>query len=291
MANDVLHNHDGVVDQDADRKDQRKQRDTIERVADQIEDGQGQCQRHGNGHGHDPRLAPAKGEPDEQGHGDHGQQHVEKQLVRLLLCRLAVVTRDAQLHIGRDHAAFERFNLFDDGTGDQRRIRGRALGHRDRHRRPDAGLVPGVDIVRRLLRTVGDSGNVSQVDRAAVARTDDDPLRVVRIADEPAGLDQHLLVVGGEGAGRQLRVGLLDHVDDRHGCQAVRRDTRRIDRDPKLAPQAADDLHRRNVIDLFDFRLKLRRHAPEREVVVAIAGERQRQNRHIVDRPRLDQRR
>ena len=290
MTNDVLHHHDGVVDEDADRKDQRKQCDPIEGVSDQIEDGQSQRQRDGNGNGHDPRLAPAKRERDKQGHGDHSQQHVEKQLVRFLLRCLAIVTGDGQLHIGRNDGALQRFEFLDDRARDSRRVCGLPFRHRDGHRRRDPRLGAGVDIVRRLLRPVGDGGNVSEVDRAAVARTEDDPLRVVCVADEPAGLDEHLLVVRGEGAGRQLSVRLLDHPDDRRGRQTVRSDTRRIDGDAKLAPQAADDLHRRNIVDLLDLRLKLRRHTPEREVVIAIAGERQRQNRHIVDRPRLDQR-
>ena len=40
MPHDVLHHHDGVVHQDADGEDQRKQRDPVECVAVEIEDGQ-----------------------------------------------------------------------------------------------------------------------------------------------------------------------------------------------------------------------------------------------------------
>jgi hypothetical protein len=62
-----------------------------------------------------------------------------------------------------------------------------------------------------------DGGDVAEGYRTAFAGTDDDPFRVLRIANEPARLDQHLLIVRIERAGRELRVRLLNHPDDRRG--------------------------------------------------------------------------
>ena len=53
MADDILHHDDGVVHEDADRKDQREERDAVEGVAVEIEDQQRQAERHRDRQHHD----------------------------------------------------------------------------------------------------------------------------------------------------------------------------------------------------------------------------------------------
>ncbi len=57
MADDILHHHDGVIDQDSDGKDQSKERDSIQRVPVEIEDHQRQSQSHRNGQRHNPGFS------------------------------------------------------------------------------------------------------------------------------------------------------------------------------------------------------------------------------------------
>jgi hypothetical protein len=56
VTHDVLHHHDGIVDEDANREDEREQRDTVECVAVQVEDEERQREGHGNGR-HDDRRS------------------------------------------------------------------------------------------------------------------------------------------------------------------------------------------------------------------------------------------
>ena len=61
VPDDVLDDDDRVVDQDADREDEREERDPVERVAVEVEDEQRERQRDGNGGQHDEpiRASPA----------------------------------------------------------------------------------------------------------------------------------------------------------------------------------------------------------------------------------------
>ncbi len=66
MARHVFDDDDGVVHQNANRKDQRKERDAIERVAVEVEDRQRQRQRHRNRNRHDAGFAQSQRQPDQQ---------------------------------------------------------------------------------------------------------------------------------------------------------------------------------------------------------------------------------
>ena len=105
VPHDVLDHDDRIVDQDADREDQREERDAVERVAVEIEDEQRERERDGNRGQHDDRLAPAEHEPDQHRHRHDGEEHVPEQLVRLLRGRLAVVARDRDVQVARQQIA------------------------------------------------------------------------------------------------------------------------------------------------------------------------------------------
>jgi len=71
VAVDVFHHHDGVVNQDADREDQRNQDD----------------------------------------HGDGGHHHVLQQFVGFLLGRVAIIPGHGDVHIAGDELALQRLHL------------------------------------------------------------------------------------------------------------------------------------------------------------------------------------
>ena len=94
VPHDVLDDHDGVVDQDADREDQREQADAVDRVAHQP--GRKQRQQDGgrDHYQHDQAFPPAHRQGDQQ-HDRHGREpKMEEQLVCLLSRGLPVVAAD-----------------------------------------------------------------------------------------------------------------------------------------------------------------------------------------------------
>ena len=114
VAGDVLDHDDGVVDQDADREDQREQADAVQRVA---HDARGEEREQDGGrddHRHDQRLAPADRDGDEDDDRDRREAEMEEELVRLLVGGLAVVAGDRHLDVfGKDLAA-HRLEPLDD---------------------------------------------------------------------------------------------------------------------------------------------------------------------------------
>ena len=136
VADDVLDHHDGVVHQNADGKNQREERDAVQREAVQIKHQQRQRERGRNGDGHDERFTPAQRQQNQQGHAHYGDEHVPEQLIGFLLRRQAVISRDGHLHVGGNDAAFERVNFLEDFVGDGDGIGTRPFGDGQR----DGGL-------------------------------------------------------------------------------------------------------------------------------------------------------
>ena len=78
MADDVFHHDNRVVHQDADGEDQREKRDPVERVAVEVKDQQGQCERRRDGEQNDQGFPPAQKHQDQQGHPKDGDAHVQE---------------------------------------------------------------------------------------------------------------------------------------------------------------------------------------------------------------------
>ena len=77
MAVDVLDDDDRVVHQDADREDEREERDAVQGVAEEIEDEEREGEGHGHGDEDDDGLAP----PEKEGHEEHDGERREDQVV------------------------------------------------------------------------------------------------------------------------------------------------------------------------------------------------------------------
>ena len=102
MADDILHHHDGVVHQDADGEDERKEGDAVQGVAVEIEDRQGEGQGDRDGDAHDPRFPQTDGQPDQDGDREDGDHHVQEKLIGFLFGRLPVISRNRDLDVARD---------------------------------------------------------------------------------------------------------------------------------------------------------------------------------------------
>jgi hypothetical protein len=85
VAVDVLHHHDGVVDQDADGEDQREQRHAVEREAPGPAGEQRGRERQDHRAADDHRLAPAQRENTSSHHRRGGEGQLLDQLVGLVV--------------------------------------------------------------------------------------------------------------------------------------------------------------------------------------------------------------
>ncbi len=122
VAGDVLDHDDGVVDQDADREDQREQADAVDGVAHQIGGKQRQQYR---GRDHDQRhqrLAPADRDRDQTDDRDRGEPEVKQKFVGLLVGGLAIVAGDGDLDVIGDQAGLQPFEPVRDVLRDDHRV-------------------------------------------------------------------------------------------------------------------------------------------------------------------------
>ena len=105
MTDDVFHHHNRVIDQNADREDQREERDPVQSVSVKVKHQQGHREGRRDRQQHDQRFAPAEEQQDQHGHPEHGDTHVQEQLVALLGGGVAVVAGDGHLNVGGQERA------------------------------------------------------------------------------------------------------------------------------------------------------------------------------------------
>ena len=128
-GDDVLDDHDRVVDQDADREDQREQRHAVQRVSRQV---QGE-QRRGQGeHGPPGRRSPPRAGRARQNepapHGSGGEEQLLDQLDRLVVGGRAVVARLRDSHLAAGSRCCAAVERADHGVGDVDGVLARLLG-------------------------------------------------------------------------------------------------------------------------------------------------------------------
>ena len=107
----------------------------VQRVAVEIENRQRQRQRHRNGQQHDQRFAPAQRERNQQRHRKRGDEQVLQQFVGFVLRRVAVIARDRDVQVTRQHVPAKRVDFSQRVFGNQCGVRALALGQRNRDRR------------------------------------------------------------------------------------------------------------------------------------------------------------
>ncbi len=263
----------------------------------EIENEQRQRQRHRYGHQHHARFPPAQRQPHQQRHRKRRQQQVLQQIVRFLLCRLPVIPRHRHFQVvGNRHAA-QRIHLVDHRLRDHRGVRPLPLRHRQRHRRvfpADCLLLRAAvaeeNVIAVLARPVHHIGHVAQIHRLPVEDAHHHVPRVVRVADEPARLHHEFPVRLRERSRDAPLVRQLERPRDRARAQVIGGQALRIQRDAQLALRPADDRRFRNVVHLLHRDVRFLDDLPQLIAAVPVAPERQRQNRHVVDRAHLDQR-
>ncbi len=293
VAHDVLDDDDRVVHQDPDGEDEGEERDAVERVAENVENEEGERERDRHGQQHDTRLPPAEGDRHQQGDRQRRDRHVLQELVGLLGRRLAVVARDGRVDARREEARAEAVELAVDRVHDRDRVCAPPLAHGqgDGRKLSGASRLAVRHVGDRLLGTVDDARDVGQANRPAAALCHDDGLELRGAAHEAARLDEDLPAAGDDRARGRAPVGGLERAEDRAGRQSPGGQPRRVELHAELAPQASDQGRIRDLGDRLDLVLHLGRDLAQRRRILRRAPERHRPDRHVVDRAGLDERR
>ena len=103
MPVDVLHHHDGVVNENTDGEDKREEADPVQRVAEEVGGREGQRQGHRDHNRHHGGLTPRKGDPHQENHGDGGGIKMFEEFIGLLVSSGPIVAGLEDLHVGGDH--------------------------------------------------------------------------------------------------------------------------------------------------------------------------------------------
>ena len=135
---DILHHDDGVVDENTDRKDQRKQRHPVERESPGPGCEQRQRQRYHDCNADNHRLASAQRHHDQQHHNRRRKHQFLYQGQSLFIRGSTVVARHGHFDPVGNHDTAQLFDTSDDLVGHLDGIAARFLGDRQRHRRKSA---------------------------------------------------------------------------------------------------------------------------------------------------------
>ena len=300
VPRDVLDHHDRVVDEDADREDQREQADPIDRVAHHPGSEEGQQDRRRDDDQHDEALPPADRERDQRDDRDRRKSQVKEKLVRLLGRRLPVVAGHRDLEARRDDTAPHDLEPLQDVVGDGHRIGALALGDRDGDGRAALQLAVrrARDGPRAMLGFRGaddDVGDVLDIDRPSVARREQEEPDIRDTLEGLAGEHRERLAAVAKRPHLERTVGVGDLVDELIQGDAEHRQFLRVGFDADLVRAAADDIGRADVVDLGELVLQFLGDLEETVVgpPVRLAGrgrEREGDDRDVVDATPDDQR-
>ena len=289
VADDVLDHDDRVVHQDADREDQREERDAVQGVAEEIEQEERERQRDRNRDQHHGRLAPAEDQPDQRRDREDGEQHVPQQLVALVGGRLAVVAGDGELHVRRHQRPLQRVELRRDAPGDVGRVGALPLGDGDGDGRLRAGgLRLEGDVRRRLGVAVDDVRHVAHEHGTPARRGHDGVAQIIGRAQAVPRLEAGHAAARDRARRGAAHVGAGDRLLNGERIEIVGRQPRGVDVHADLPRPPADDRHLRHVVDFGDGVPQLDGQQSQLIVRVPRRPHRDGQDRHVVDRARLD---
>ena len=195
---DGLHDHDGVVDDNANGQNNAKQRRQVHRIAQRIHADKGADNRDGNGCRRHKRGAEVlqKNQNDDQ-HQKAGLIESVIHLIDRLINENGRIERDAILHILGEALRQLRHLLFD-RLADLQRVGFRRLEDGDASRGPVVDLA----LLRIGLRTELDAGDILNSDQPAaisVLRLDDDFGELGRVIKPRKNIDRVLKVLIGRG--------------------------------------------------------------------------------------------
>ncbi len=181
-AVDVLDDDDTVVDEEAQRQNERKERDPIDALPVDPADAEDPEQDERNGEGHDRRFAPTEEDEEDHHHGHDGQCQMFDQSVDRGVCLASVVSGHRHTHTpgksDRLKTVQSREHLPCDGDPVRPLLPGQREGDGGARGAHTVG-IGGPKADRRVhpprRGTPGDGGHVPQENRPAVNDRDDGP--------------------------------------------------------------------------------------------------------------------
>ena len=202
----IFGDDDGVVDQHADREDQREQHDDVDREARKLEAEDAGEERRRNGNADKQRRAEAEREQDDHGDEQHAGRDRVLEVRQHLPDQLRLVLRIADVHAFRpvgleplDDLLHRVDRLDQVGAG--------ALRHLDGHGR----LAVDAGDRSRVLEGRLDGGDIAERHRGAGRRRDRDREHVLRPLDQARHLDREAASLPFQSAGGDDAVGGLRH--------------------------------------------------------------------------------
>ena len=130
---DIFDHDDGVIDQNTDRKNQRKQRYPVQGETPGPGGKQRQCQGYHNCSTDNQRLPPAQRQGDQQHHHQGRKHQLLNQRLRFFIGGSAIVTRYGHFDSSGNHDTAQLLDTLDHLVGYLDRIAARLFRDRQRH--------------------------------------------------------------------------------------------------------------------------------------------------------------
>ena len=237
VAEDVLHDHDGIVDDDADGQGQPEQGEGVEGEPEEIDDGHRAEEGHGDGQDDVESAREGAEEHPTNESGQHdGQEELELDLVDGLADELRAVVGDRDRHVLGQGLAVLIDGLVDrPGHGDG--VRATLLADADALGRASVDAGDAADVLEAVL----DQGHVAEVDGTARDLADDDLAQGLKIDGLAEDADIDLPAGSLEPAGRQLDVFALQGGDDVAHRQALLVESSGVEPDADVALERAHE--------------------------------------------------
>ncbi len=298
VAVDVLDHHNGAIDQQTQRENEREQGDAVDALADDQIDREHGEQRQRHGERHDAGLAPAEEKPQQQRHADNGDAQMLHQRVHRLVGLVAVVAGHGDMHalrqrialdlaelgehiVHHDHGIGARF--FGDGQGDRAHLLTMRLAL--------GGQAPSeVRQIVHLFRPFGDLGHILQIDRLAVWRADKDVAHLLCVAEEAVDAYRGDLVAIDQITDGRRRVAALQNLvelfERNAGGRQLARRNRHVHR-TRRAPHHFGERHPGHVAQMGQHLLT---HVAQLHAIHRRGRQREGEDGHVVHVDRLDHR-
>ena len=246
---DVLQDHDGVVDDDADRQRQGEQGQDVQGESHGVHEGERAHDGRRDGDGGDQGGAPvAKEQQDDEGRQDRAHDQVLLDGLDRILDEVRLIPDDLKLVAGRQARA-QTIEPLRDLVHDGHGVRpGLSLDGQD-HRR----LAVHVAGRLGLLGAVLGPAHLRQGDLRPAARGDHDPVEI-RDAVHPAlHPDGQLAGALAQVSPGKLQVLVGHRADDLGGGQGIGAEAGRVEPEVDLTEAAADERHLAHARDRLDF--------------------------------------
>ena len=232
---DVLGHDDRIVNQQSKRQHEPRNRQLIQRVAEELQRDDTHRQRQRNRHHHDERRPIAQRQQRQQHEPDRNHE-IARQRTEPMFDRHGLIETTLQLNVGRQ-ARLEFIDLRADAV-DHVEYRGaelRACGHEQR-----AASVETRDVAALVIGP-GDIGNVADGDYRSFVRPQHDTANLIEAVERTRRIDVEASPAGFDRADRRIQSFARQRVGHRRQRQTIRGKSIEIGRNAYFGGRHAPD--------------------------------------------------